>query len=660
MPPDSARSSVASPVFFASLVGAVVENMQGAFPELTDARERVERIIRDEEELFAKTLGKGVRKFENMTKNMKEGEEVSGVDAFLLYQSFGFPVDLTTLMAEERKLKLDLEGFEAEYKRVQELSRASGKSDDLDEVPHMHLDADATAKLKETDVPTTDDLPKYTADLSQIGLPDGGVDAQVLAIAVPTSVAGCTEFKDGAESGELVGVVLDTTCFYAESGGQIFDTGVLSSDTGHVAVKNTQVFAGYVLHIGTLSGTLSKGSKVKAVINAERRRPIMANHTMTHVLNFALRKALVYRDNADVSADTKVPVDQRGSLVDEEKLRFDFSYPKKLDDKEVAAVEDACNAAIKADLAVDYANVSLADAMGIQGLRAVFGEVYPDPVRVVSVGPKVADLVAQPKNFTEWKEFSVELCGGTHLQKTSEAGGFVLLSEGGIAQGVRRIIGVTGSAAVDATRVAAALESQLAEVEKAAGARRTGDVAAVKKEYTAVKEALDTAQIPLVKRIALNVRADAVIKQLIAADKSGGAAAADAARQVIEDAKAADPKPKFIVKNLTEAAGDRKTLDTGFQAFKKELVNDPAFQIPVLVCTANEKMVTIMAAVSSAAVKEGSTKLIASDWAKHVAAAVGGKGGGKPDSAQGTGKEVAKIDDAIKAAEEFATEKLSQ
>jgi alanyl-tRNA synthetase len=655
------------PGFFASLVGSVVSLMSDAFPEIAESREKVERIIADEEALFAQTLDKGLKKFAKLTREMSAGDEISGADAFLLYQSFGFPVDLTVLMAEEANLRLDKKSFDAEFLRVQGISRASGKGGAESGSEKMHLDGDATAKLVRAGIPVTDDNLKYTADIDAISFnghsSDGGVDASVLSIAVPhNAIAGCTEFSgDSVVSGGLVGVVLDKTCFYAESGGQIFDTGVLTGESGTVTVQNTQVSAGFVLHIGTLEGTLKTGQKVKAAIDGLRRRPIMANHTLTHVLNFGLRKALVYgREKGDVSAQTKVFVDQRGSLVDSEKLRFDFGFGKKLTAEEIALVEDECNRVIKADLPVNFANVALSDAMAIESLRAVFGEVYPDPVRVVSVGPTIEELVANPKNFTAWKDFSVELCGGTHLGKTSEAKSFALLSEAGIAQGVRRIVGVTGELADKANSDANALKKQLAECETALAKRASGDsLAAVRKQFTEAKEALESAQIPLSQRVTLNAQAESLVKRLISADKSGVSAAQDAAADIIESVVSADVKPKFVVRNLEAAQGDRKAIDQALQLFKKKIVNDAEHQIPVLLCGADKKKVWIFAAVPQSLVAKADFTLTAGDWAKCAAAAVGGKGGGKPDAAQGAGGDVAKIGEAVAAATRFAEEKLA-
>ena len=235
-------------------------------------------------------------------------------------------------------------------------------------------------------------------------------------------------------SGEQVGFILDRTNFYAEQGGQEYDTGKIIIDgVAELEVDNVQVYAGYVLHTGFLKyGTLSVGDEVICEYDELRRWPIRNNHTGTHILNFALREVL---------GDG---IDQRGSLVAQEKLRFDFSHKSSISDAELEKIEDISTRYIRQNCTVYAKDVPLATAREIQGLRAVFGETYPDPVRVVSVGVEVEEILKNVKD-PQWNTVSIEFCGGTHVQKTGDIKDLVILEESGIAKGIRRIIAITVS-----------------------------------------------------------------------------------------------------------------------------------------------------------------------------------------------------------------------
>lgn len=255
--------------------------------------------------------------------------------------------------------------------------------------------------------------------------------------------------------GERFGILLDKTNFYAEQGGQEADYGKLVIDgEADFTVDDVQVYAGYVLHTGYLGqGELSVGGQVIAEFDELRRNPIRNNHTGTHVLNYALREVLGNE------------VDQKGSLVAPEKLRFDFSHKAGLSDAELEKVEQISSEYIKQDTQVYAKDVPLATAREINGLRAVFGETYPDPVRVVSVGKPVEDLIADPKNEA-WSKLSIEFCGGTHVLKTGEIKELVIIEESGIAKGIRRVIAVTGQEAYNVQRIANNFSERLDALKK--------------------------------------------------------------------------------------------------------------------------------------------------------------------------------------------------
>merc|ERR1712150_19909 len=255
----------------------------------------------------------------------------------------------------------------------------------------------------------------------------------------------------------LIGVILDKSNFYAEGGGQIYDIGMIEVDDVIMDVKNVQTYGEFILHLGILrkGGALNQGDKVTCRVNYERRAPIASNHTMTHVLNFSLRDILL---TSKISGS----VNQKGSLVDDKKLRFDFSWnggPLTLE--QLVAVESSVNEVIRKNLAVNVDITPIDNAMQIISLRAVFGEVYPDLVRVVAVSPApISHILENPKS-EEWNKYSIELCGGTHLSNTSEAGAFVILQEEGIAKGIRRITAVSMKDAEKAIDKGNILESKV-------------------------------------------------------------------------------------------------------------------------------------------------------------------------------------------------------
>jgi alanyl-tRNA synthetase len=289
----------------------------------------------------------------------------------------------------------------------------------------------------------TDDAAKYI---------DSDVDATVRAIWTGK------EFADSVTD-VAAGVVLDRTNFYAESGGQVADNGVLKTSTGQQTVEDVQTYGGFVVHMGAVQGTLRVGDAVRLSVDASRRHSLKSNHTTTHLVNHALREVL------------GAHVEQKGSIVQPERLRFDFSHNKPVSGDQLAAVDKAVLGQIAQDLPVDAKEVPLKDALSINGIRAVFGETYPDPVRVVVAGPTVDELLAAPSN-PEWKKYAIELCGGTHLARTSEAASFAVISEEALARGIRRVVAFTG----DAARQAVARADELQRKIEAAAALKGNDL----------------------------------------------------------------------------------------------------------------------------------------------------------------------------------------
>lgn len=428
--------------FFSKIVPSLVEQMGDMFPEIKKKEADIKEILDEEEKSFAKSLDRGEVMFEKYAQKakVKGSNDLPGDDVWRLYDTYGFPVDLTKLMAEERSLNIN----DKEVEEAQERAREASKGDKKAGAVLVKLDVHDLGALENMkDVPKTDDSPKY-----------GRENITAVIKAIYHNKKFLTSTKEVPE-GEQFGVLLDRTNFYAEQGGQEYDTGrLLVDDEAEISIENVQVYAGYVLHTGYLKyGELSVGSEVIAEYDELRRHPIRSNHTGTHVLNYALREVLGNE------------VDQKGSLVAPEKLRFDFSHKSGLSDADLAKIEQICTEYIRQNSEVFAKDVPLATAREIRGVRAVFGETYPDPVRVVSVGVPVEDLLTDVKN-PQWEKVSVEFCGGTHVKQTGEIKELVILEESGIAKGIRRIVAVTGQDAYDVQRQASEFEEQLARVEK--------------------------------------------------------------------------------------------------------------------------------------------------------------------------------------------------
>ncbi|KAK9864654.1 hypothetical protein WJX84_012314, partial [Apatococcus fuscideae] len=393
--------------FLANLVDVVVTKMGPTFPELVAARNTIHSSISLEEKNFGRTLNKGIARFQKLAEAAHEQKSgcIDGASAFQLWDVYGFPPDLTQLMAEEPKYKLqvDMEGFNRHMEQQRSRSRAAAQGSGT---AGLKFEAAATSHLQKSGVSRTNDKPKFKRE---------DVETELLAIY---TADGFVEEAGEAQASSTMGLILRDTSFYAEMGGQVGDCGSIRNDdaTGSFTVSDTKAAAGYVLHIGNLEGTLRVGEKVHAAIDHERRDKIMANHTSTHVLNHALRELLGEHIN------------QSGSAVDEDRLRFDFTHPKKLEPQEVGSIESACQKGLKAQLPVFSEEVSQAEARKINGIRWLQDEKYPDPVRVVSIGVPVQQLLSDPNN-SSFRQYSIEFCGGTHLDNTASAVGFVLVSE---------------------------------------------------------------------------------------------------------------------------------------------------------------------------------------------------------------------------------------
>lgn len=607
--------------FLSRLVPAVVDKMGDAFPELRNDPDRVERIIREEEESFGKTLDRGIGLFEEAATRARS---LAAHDAFKLYDTYGFPIDLTVLMARERGITVDVAGFEKLMEEARERSRAGAKEGGE---AALALSADAIARLRHMHVAPTDDADKFH-----------GRDIRATVKAIWNG----ENFDDSARAGSAglrpIGVILDRTNFYAEMGGQVADHGRLVEVGEHVGgatpvnaefeVADVRAFGGYVLHAGRVTrGELRVGETVLLHVDHARRGPIAANHTATHLLNFALRRVL------------GAHVDQKGSLVAPDRLRFDFTNAGPVTPEQIEEVEGVVRGAIAADLPVYADTAALPVARRIAGLRAVFGEAYPDPVRVVSIGRPVAELIADPGNL-EWNNYSVELCGGTHLPSTGAAGAFAVVHEESVAKGIRRVVALTGVPARAAIAAAEGLARRVAEAGTLAGDD-------LQRELAAITHELDQLTLPVPEKARIRAGVSALAEKVKAAAKQAAAGrrheAAMRARQAGQAAREAGDR---VVVATLELGSDRGAIEQAVRT-----IRDLCPHAAVMVLSLDEGKVSVMAGVPDAAVKAG---LNAGEWVRETAKVLGGKGGGRPDAAQGAGPDVPRVADAARAARAFA------
>ena len=549
--------------FFHKLVDALCEQMGDAYPELVKARETVKRVLRVEEERFAETIEQGMKILEEAIAGLS-GKTIPGELVFKLYDTYGFPADLTADIARERGLSIDEAGFDREMEAQRARARAASQFG-VDQQAEIALDG-------KTDFTGYERLEE---EATVIGL-----------------------FRDGEPVDSLTAgaegmVVLDKTPFYAESGGQVGDRGELLVPGGDARfeVKDTRKQGGSVFgHIGQVSdGELHVGDTVLARVDEGNRRRIALNHSATHLLHAALRRIL--GDH----------VQQKGSLVDAERLRFDFAHFEPVTKEQLAAIEQLVNEQIRNNHMVETRIMALEDAKQA-GAMALFGEKYDDQVRVLRMG-----------------DFSTELCGGTHVRAVGDIGLFKIVSESGIASGVRRIEAVTGERALEWVEQAESRLQQIASLVKS-GLEDTDEKvrALVEKSRQQEKE----------------------IERLKA--KLASAAGSDLASQAVEIGDT-----RVLAASLEGA--DVKTLRDTLDQLKNKLGS-----AVIVLAAANDGKVSLVAGVT----KDRTDRIKAGDLVKMVAEQVGGKGGGRPDMAQAGGSKPEALPQALASVETWARERL--
>ncbi|OEC61182.1 MULTISPECIES: alanine--tRNA ligase [Pseudomonas] len=546
--------------FFHKIVAALVAEMGEAFPELKQQQAHIERVLKTEEEQFAKTLEHGLKILEQDLASL-QGQVIPGDIVFKLYDTYGFPVDLTADIARERELTVDEEGFEREMEAQRERARASSA---------FGMDYNS--------------LVKVDGDTRFLGYAGTSGSGKVVAL-----------FKAGAAvdslaEGEEGVVVLDQTPFYAESGGQVGDCGYLEGAGVRFDVRDTTKAGGAFLHHGIVAkGGLSVGASVMAEADSTVRSATALNHSATHLLHAALRRVLGEH------------VQQKGSLVDSQRLRFDFSHFEAIKPEQLKALEDIVNTEIRRNTAVETEETDIETAKA-KGAMALFGEKYGDQVRVLSMGG----------------DFSVELCGGTHVSRTGDIGLFKITSEGGVASGVRRIEAVTGAAAL---------------------AYLNGAEEQLKEAAVLVKGSRDNVLDKLAALLERNRQLEKEVDQLKA--KAASAAGDDLAASAVE------------VKGVKVLAARLDVDGDALLALVDQLKNKLGRAV-ILLGGALEGKVTLVAGVT----QDLTGQLKAGDLMKQAAAAVGGKGGGRPDMARGGGTDAAALDQALALAVPFVEQGL--
>ena len=555
--------------FLYQVVDTVIHENEGQYPDLREKQTYITKVIRTEEENFGRTIDGGMKIFSDLLAEHKQKPEkiFSGADAFRLYDTFGFPIDLTMEMAADEGLSVDENAFQKLMKEQKERAREARKA--LGDLGWAGVEFGK-------DVPATE----------FVGYDHSECDAKIVAIVADE------ELREEVAAGAEAVVVLDQSPFYAEMGGQVADHGTITADGVVFTVTDVQKNkGGKFMHYGRLAqGVLHVGDTVHAAIDTERRKAIQRAHSTTHLLDAALKKVL--GDH----------VHQAGSLVEPDRLRFDFTHFEAISPEELRQVEELVNDAILEGYPVVTEVLPIEEAKK-KGAVAMFGEKYGETVRVV-----------------EMSDFSVEFCGGTHVDNTAKAGPFRIKSESSVASGVRRIEATCGKLSLKA------MESSQGVLSRAA-------------------QFLKTAPSGLLERMEQQANEMKQLRQAL--EKFKAEASLGEARQFLASAK--------TVKDLHVLATTRSGVDTAELRTMGDFLRDKDPKAVAVIASINGEKITFLAVCGTEAVARG---IKAGDLVRHVSAICGGKGGGKPDSAMGGGSDPLKVDDALASVDDFVSEKL--
>lgn len=606
-----------------------------AFPEVNRDPQHVIDIINEEEQQFLKTLTRGRNLLNRTISKLENKTVIPGDVAWRLYDTYGFPIDLTQLMAEEKGLIIDMDSYEKSKQTSYILSQGKSAS----KIDEINLDVHAISELKEKLVPVTDDSFKYKYESVSNDCESEYIFepciSKILAIQYENS------FVDSISSGQKAGIVLNATNFYAESGGQIYDQGVIvKTDDEAVEFLVDRVYnrGGYILHIGVVEGTLSVGDEVSLQIDTVRRSLAMKNHSATHALNHSLLQVL--------GKDT----DQKGSLVVPEKLRFDFSCKSAMTIDQIRKTEEIVKDIVYKNVPIYAKESKLSVAKSIRGLRSVFDEVYPDPVRVISFGVPVEELEQNPDSDAGVNT-SVEFCGGTHLRRSGHIIDFVISSEEAISKGIRRIVALTGPEALKAIDKANTFEEKIIKLSNTI-ANDSKNSKLYVKSLVDLSEEIAHANISHVKKDEMRNCLKKLKKEL---DDKERALKNAVAVTVVEKAKelcTANPNTLILVERL-EAYNNTKALDAALKQVRTLNPDCAAMFVSVDIDT---KKIFCLTSVPKKAIENG---LKANEWVQHISTTINGKGGGKAESAQASGSNYENVNEVLKMALEFAKLKLN-
>ncbi|EFN4307856.1 alanine--tRNA ligase [Escherichia coli] len=550
----------AKETFFYKLVGPLIDVMGSAGEDLKRQQAQVEQVLKTEEEQFARTLERGLALLDEELAKLS-GDTLDGETAFRLYDTYGFPVDLTADVCRERNIKVDEAGFEAAMEEQRRRAReASGFGADYNAM----IRVDSASEFK--------------------GYDHLELNGKVTALFVDGKAV------DAINAGQEAVVVLDQTPFYAESGGQVGDKGELKGANFSFAVEDTQKYGQAIGHIGKLAaGSLKVGDAVQADVDEARRARIRLNHSATHLMHAALRQVL------------GTHVSQKGSLVNDKVLRFDFSHNEAMKPEEIRAVEDLVNAQIRRNLPIET-NIMDLEAAKAKGAMALFGEKYDERVRVLSMG-----------------DFSTELCGGTHASRTGDIGLFRIISESGTAAGVRRIEAVTGEGAIATVHADSDRLSEVAHLLKGDSNNLADKVRSVLERTRQLEKELQQLKEQAVAQESANLSSKAI-------DVNG---------------------VKLLVSELSGV--EPKMLRTMVDDLKNQLGSTI-----IVLATVAEGKVSLIAGVS----KDVTDRVKAGELIGMVAQQVGGKGGGRPDMAQAGGTDAAALPAALASVKGWVSAKL--
>lgn len=536
--------------FFHKLVTPLVKEMGDAYPELTKTQTKIEQVLLKEEKRFAETLDQGMKILDEAITNLAS-DVIPGKIVFKLYDTYGFPIDLTADIAREKKLKLDEAGFEAAMEEQRQRARAAGK-----------FDNDYTDKL---DINTETHFSGYNSTHEE---------SVIEGIFIKGTKADSLSINNQAQ------IILTNTPFYAESGGPVGDTGKLMLGENTFEVQDTQKQGKTFIHYGTMtSGSFKQGDTISAEVDQVRRQAIVLNHSATHLMQKALR--LVLGEH----------VEQKGSLVKPDQLRFDFSHSEPMTKEEIIKVETIVNNEIRLNAQANSAEMSMDEAVE-QGAMALFGEKYGEEVRVVKIG------------------YSTELCGGVHVERAGDIGLFKLINESGVAAGVRRIEAVTGAAAIEWVEGRSSQLEKISQLVKSSVAEAEGKVALMLERSRTLEKELEQLKSKLASQ-----------------------AGSDLASQAIEINGI-----KVLAANLEGA--DPKSLRDTVDQLKNKLG-----KAAVIISTVVNGKVSLVAGVT----KDETSKIKAGELLNHVASQIDGKGGGRPDMAQGGGSNAEALPSALES-----------